>query len=307
MKRLFMLVAVSLLFSLVAPAAAQEASPESGESLLAALGYPELRVTSDGTTSDLPTELEAGRYHVILENTSALDIDLEFYQLPEGVTVEDLTAAFEEAEGPMFTPPDFFYDMVFNGGPASVAGESGEVVLDLTPGEWVVNLFTYDPATDEQGDSFQTVTVTGELAEMEDVPGAVEIVMAEMYFEVPDTLATGPQIWKVVNNGQQVHHVVLAGVPDGTTEDDVLALIESEFAGPPASPEAGATPVEAAEAGLSFEEVEDVFYTLLFSEGQANWYEVDVQPGTYAMLCFMPDPSGTPHVMLGMIEVFTVE
>jgi len=142
---------------------------------------------------------------------------------------------------------------------------------------------------------------------MEDVPGGVEIVMAEMYFEVPDTLATGPQIWKIVNNGQQVHHVVLAGVPDGTTEDDVQALVESEFAGPPASPEAGATPVDVAEAGLSFEDVEDVFYTLLFSEGQANWYEVDVQPGTYAMLCFMPDPSGTPHVMLGMIEVFTVE
>ncbi len=303
MKRLFMLVAASLLFSLVAPAAAQEASPEAGGSLLAALGYPELRVTSDGTTSDLPTEMEAGRYHVIFENTSALDIDLEFYQLPEGLTVEDLTAAFEEAEGPMFTPPDFFFDMVFNGGPASVAGESGEVVLDLTPGEWVVNLFTYDPATDEQGDNFQTVTVTGELAEMEEVPGAVEIVMAEMYFEVPETFATGPQIWHVVNNGQQVHHVVLSRVPDGTTEAQVLELVNSEFAGPPASPEAGATPVETA---LSFEDVEDVFFSLLFSSGQANWYEVDVEPGTYAMLCFMPDPSGTPHVMLGMVKVFTV-
>ncbi len=307
MKRLFAIVAVSLLFSLVAPATAQEATPGTGSSLLAELGYPELRVTSDGTTSDLPTELEAGRYHVIIENTSEVDIDLEFYQLPEGVTIDDLTAAFEEAEGPSFVPPDFFFDMVFNGGATSYPGETGEVVLDLTPGEWVVNLYTYDPETDEDSNIPTTITVTGEMAEVEDLAGAVEIVMAEMYFEVPDTLATGPQIWKIVNNGQQVHHVVLAGVPDGTTEDDVLALVESEFAGPPASPEAGATPVDVAEAGLSFEDVEDVFYTLLFSEGQANWYEVDVQPGTYAMLCFMPDPSGTPHVMLGMIEVFTVE
>jgi len=128
-------------------------------------------------------------------------------------------------------------------------------------------------------------------------------VMAEMYFEVPE-IAAGPQIWNVVNNGQQVHHVVLAGVPAGTTEDDVMELIEAEFAGPPASPEAGATPVETA---LAFEEVEDVFYSLLFSAGQANWYEVGIEPGTYAMLCFMPDPSGTPHVMLGMIKIFTVE
>lgn len=304
MKRLFMLVAVSLLFSLVAPAAAQEASPESGDSLLAALGYPELRVTSDGTTSDLPTELEAGRYHVIIDNQSALDMDLEFYQLPEGVTVEELTAAFEEAQGPQFVPPDFFYDMVFTGGPSSLAGETGDVVLDLTPGEWVVNHFSYDPETDENIDNFQTLTVIGEMPAVDDVAGAVEIVMAEMYFELPETLATGPQIWKVVNNGLQVHHVILAGVPDGTTEEQVLELINSEFAGPPASPEAGATPVE---AGLSFEDVTDVFDTLLFSKGQANWYEVNVRPGTYAMICFMPDPSGTPHVMLGMIEVFTVE
>ena len=106
MKRLFAIVAVSLLFSLVAPATAQEATPGTGSSLLAELGYPELRVTSDGTTSDLPTELEAGRYHVIIENTSEVDIDLEFYQLPEGVTIDDLTAAFEEAEGPSFVPPD---------------------------------------------------------------------------------------------------------------------------------------------------------------------------------------------------------
>ena len=28
--------------------------------------------------------------------------------------------------------------------------------------------------------------------------------------------------------------------------------------------------------------------------------------GTYALLCFMPDPSGTPHVMLGMVEIVVI-
>ncbi len=72
--------------------------------------------------------------------------------------------------------------------------------------------------------------------------------------------------------------------------------------GPPTTPEEGATQVEPM---LSFEDIEDVFSTLLFSEGQANWYALDLEPGTYAMICFIPDPSGTPHVMLGMVEVFT--
>jgi len=301
-----MIVAVSLLFSLVAPAAAQDATPETGASLLAELGYPELRVTSDGATSDLPTELEAGRYHVILENQGEVDIDLEFYQLPEGITIEDLEAFFAEvaeAEGPEFAVPDFFYDMVFNGGATSFPGETGEVVLDLVPGEWVVNLLTSDPETDEQTDSLQTLTVTGEMPEIADPANAVDIEMAEMYFNVPDTIAAGPQIWHVFNSGFQIHHLILSSVPEGTTKEDVAELAAA-FAGPPASPEAGATPVMPA---LSFEDVQDVFYTLLFSNEMSNWYELDLEPGTYAMICFMPDPSGVSHVMLGMIEVFTIE
>lgn len=305
MKRLFMLVVISLLCSLVAPAAAQEASPErtAESSLLAELGLPELRVTSDGTQFDLPEEIEAGRYHVILENQSEVDIDLEFYQLPEGVTTDDLMAAFDElSEADVFQFPDFFYDMVVNGGATSLAGETGEVVLDLTPGEWAVNLFTYDPETDENTNTLETLTVTGEMPELDDVPGAVEVVMAEMYFELPEEIETGPQVWKVLNNGLQLHHIVLSRVPEGTTEEQVLELASSF--GPPATPEAGATPVEPA---LSFEDVEDVFYSLVISEDQANWYALDLEPGTYAMICFLPDPSGAQHVMLGMVEVFTIE
>ena len=40
---------------------------------------------------------------------------------------------------------------------------------------------------------------------------------------------------------------------------------------------------------------------------QFNLFEVDLEPGTYSMICFMPDPSGTPHAMLGMVEVIVVE
>ncbi len=62
----FVLLAL-LVSSTVLTATAQEATPGAtpagGDSLLAGLGYPEIRVTTDGTTHDFPTELEAGRYH----------------------------------------------------------------------------------------------------------------------------------------------------------------------------------------------------------------------------------------------------
>jgi hypothetical protein len=31
-----------------------------------------------------------------------------------------------------------------------------------------------------------------------------------------------------------------------------------------------------------------------------------LEPGSYAFLCFFPDPEGTPHADLGMYEVFTI-
>jgi hypothetical protein len=311
MRRVFsllMLVPILLLGS-IAPAVAQEASPEpAGDSLLAGLGYPEIRVTSDGTTHDFPTEIEAGRYRIVLENTGDVEVDIEIVQLPEGITPDEVNAAFAEAEAsPVFVPPDFFYDMTWNGGVWALPGETRDAVLDLAPGEWYAAFTSYDPETGDEVDRSETmVTVTGEMPTVEEPAGVVDIGLVDMDFVVPDTLAAGPQIWRVQNNGLQIHHLVLLGVPEGTTEDDVMELSAMFAAPPPASPEAGASPIVAMPA-LNPDEVTDEYFTLLFSRGQFNLVEVDLAPGTYAMVCFMPDPSGTPHVMLGMIEIVVVE
>ena len=287
--------------------AAQEASPAAEPNLLADLGYPELRVATDGETNDFPTEVEAGRYHVVLDNQSdQLEIDLEFWQLPEGITLDDVIAVFEEAdETGDFGVPEYFYDMVFNGGPAAFPGQTGDAVLDLTPGEWIVNLYTYNPETEESTDNPVTVTVTGEMPELEEPTSDAVIEMVNMDFVVPESFTAGPQIWEVTNTGSQPHHVILSRVPDGTTEEQVIELAGS-FGAPPASPEAAASPV-VQPATLSFEDVQDVFYSGILSEGMYNLYDIDLEPGTYAMLCFLPAPDGTPHVLMGMVEIITVE
>jgi hypothetical protein len=295
--------------STVLSVAAQGATPgptAAGDSLLAGLGYPEIHVTSDGTTHDFPAEVAAGRYRIVLENTGDVEVDLEIVQLPEGITPDDVNAAFEEAEeSPMFVPPDFFYDMTWNGGVWALPGETRDAVLDLPPGEWYVAFSTWDVETGDEVASDETMfTVTGEMPELGE-PEGIEIGLIDMDFTVPATFEAGPQIWRVQNNGRQIHHLVMLGVPDGTTEEEVMDLAAMFAAGPPASPEAGASP--AAMPALNPEEVTDEYFTLLFSHNQFNLYEVDLEPGTYAMVCFMPDPSGTPHVMLGMVEIVVVE
>ena len=75
------------------------------------------------------------------------------------------------------------------------------------------------------------------------------------------------------------------------------------FFGMPATPEAGATP----RADAGFDDFAEVAFTGILTNGQVNWLAFDLAPGTYAAVCFIPDQdTGMPHVMLGMVEIFTV-
>jgi len=41
--------------------------------------------------------------------------------------------------------------------------------------------------------------------------------------------------------------------------------------------------------------------------GQSNFVELELTPGQYVALCFVPDPAtGQPHLVLGMITSFAV-
>ncbi len=281
------------------PVAAQDATPE-GESLLAGLGYPELVVTADGTDFTVPAEVEAGRYRLVLQNDSALSTELNLAQVPEGMTSGDVEAAFREAAEAEIPP--LIYELVINGGPQAEPGVTGDVVLDLAPGDWVFNLvgFGEEEEEDEGIDLYKTVTVTGEPPAVADPEAAVEVSLIDFDFEIADTVPAGPQIWKVAGAGEQPHHLVIASLPDGATEQQVIDLMNAFF-GMPATPEADATPA------LTPDTFVEVAFTGILTNGQVNWLAFDLAPGTYAAVCYIPDSgTGMPHVMLGMVEVFTV-
>jgi hypothetical protein len=44
------------------------------------------------------------------------------------------------------------------------------------------------------------------------------------------------------------------------------------------------------------------------SVGETNWISVDLEPGSYALICFIPDQRGDakPHFMHGMTKEFEV-
>jgi hypothetical protein len=291
---------VSILLSLsMLGSAAQEASPTSGSGALADMGFPELAITTDGMTAEVPTELEAGRYLLSVTNTSSdLDVDVELIQLPEGITPDDLLAAFMSEE-----IPEWFHDTMFGGGVSVKAGATTSVVLDITPGEWTINVHGYDDEFTVDNNMPTTVTVTGDMPTVEDPESAVTASMIDYDFEITQPVPSGANIWQLENVGSEPHHMVVFQIPEGTTEEQVLEAFMAFFA-PPASPEAVASPAATA---LNPDDLVEIFGTVIFSPDRSMWTEIDLAPGTYASVCFLPTPDGVPHIMMGMIQIFTVD
>jgi hypothetical protein len=91
----------------------------------------------------------------------------------------------------------------------------------------------------------------------------------------------------VVNAGAQPHEMLLGKLAPGVGLQEVLA-----FEGDPI------------EAGLLLELAGGLS---TIEAGATAWTTLSLTPGTYGMVCFIPDPaSGQPHTALGMATGFTV-
>lgn len=114
----------------------------------------------------------------------------------------------------------------------------------------------------------------------------VDVVATEYAFDVPAEVAGGVVEMRFTNTGGLPHEFGLARIEQGKTEADVKALIESGEEPP----------------GW----VEDVAGIPGLSPGESVAVTRTLEPGSYAFVCFFPDPEGTPHATLGMYEVFTI-
>jgi len=263
--------------------------------LLTALGLPEINlVATDTEVTGLPASVAAGRYLVTLEDQTA-DQEVETYMgiLPASTTLDqalaDLNANSEET-------PAWAYDATWAGGPNPYAGQTDAVVVDLTPGTWFVAFDRQTDSDSQPTDTGAALEVTGDAAATPvAIAGAVPVNMKEYTFELPTSIASGPQIWDMGNTGTEPHFMVLFGVPDGTTMTQVMGTVTTFMTGTPAAD------------ALGFEDLRDIYDTSFISPGQHMWIQLNLDPGTYAAVCFFADQeTGQPHALEGMITVFTV-
>lgn len=322
MRYLFSVVAMFLAMSLAVPVvAARDATPASG---LADAGLPELDVTMTTTAYEgIPDEVDAGRYLVSLtieEGASEFGGGIAFVQPPEGMTAQEFVDASigapdesgvgdvaatpvegaessPESDGEMSGIPGFVFDATYAGGTYSFGG-STEVILDLTPGEWIA--WADDPSLPQEPVVFE---VTGDMpADLVEPESAATITMSEYAFAVTDgELTSGSQTVRIDNAGGQPHFVGWFLLPDGTTEEEIEVVLDEEA-------EAEMTGTPAAYSGINpDEDLMPVVFTATQSSDTSIWITVDLEVGTHGLVCFFPDMSdGMPHAYHGMYEVVEV-
>lgn len=285
MKRsLILLIAVLLLAG--APATAQDATPEAEEPLLAGMGFPEVTITIANGEITVPAQVEAGRVLITYENLGEESSHPLLMQLPADVTLD---AAVTDLGPEAMEPPAWFLDATFPGFVGeTLPGETSHAVVDLTPGTHVV--------LDDAPVPFEVVAsdATPAAAGVPQADGLVRLF--EMGFEFPETVEPGRQVWEVTNTGDLPHELLLLRSSEPVTAEQILELFMME--------DERATPVG---GGPSLADIEPVGGLGWLSPGATAWTEVDLEPGTYAAVCFVFDPeTGMPHLMLGMVGTFTV-
>ena len=304
MRRIALLVAflASVVPLLLAPVAlAQEATPAA--TFPASLALPEVRITITDSGFDAPSEVAAGSVLLTVTNASTNaqeTADANLVLPPAGTSIDEVAALF----GPqMATPtmeegpaPAWIYQAIWAGGPIVPPGQTVQGVVNLTPGDWL--LVNDSPGAPQQP---QPVTVTAGAASpttMTEPAADVDVQLQEYAFlGLEQPVPAGPHLWKFTNIGKQPHIMVLFRGPAGITMDQIMTLLQMpENATPPPSIPYQESDFNFNEPGLG-----------AISAGQTSWLALDLEPGTYIALCFVPDEqTGAPHALMGMVQIFTV-
>ncbi len=115
----------------------------------------------------------------------------------------------------------------------------------------------------------------------------VDVSASEFTFKFATPIRAGRTSFVLTNAGGQAHFLAISQILPGHTMEEALA-----FEG------------DAEEAGL----IKDLGGSGLAAVGgeDEEVLNADLEPGAYAMMCFVSGPDGTPHALSGMAIPFTV-
>lgn len=245
-----------------------------------------ITATEEGreTRLSLPDSVPAGIVTAELTNNGQAFHEAQLIRLDSGHTPEEAlkVIATEGAPSPGWIHP------AGGTGPAPPGGSSS-ATQRLEPGKYMV--FDAPFANEGRGIGFGVATfkAEGEATDGE-LPAADATIEAYEYGFRVSGLSARENTIEFSNTGEEPHHVIAAPYAPGAT----LAEVREAFG----SAKRGGEPP------LDFE---NAVSTARIDGGATQVTELDLQPGKYALLCFVSDrDGGPPHVAQGMLAQATV-
>lgn len=118
-------------------------------------------------------------------------------------------------------------------------------------------------------------------------PHQMTVVATDYAFDAPNQVPAGMMTIHLVDNGAEMHHVAFLKLNDGKTMADVEQAMKSKGPMPSWAVDYGG--VNPSHPG----------------GGMATTTQM-LEPGNYALLCFIPSADGVPHFAKGMVRPLTV-
>jgi plastocyanin len=171
--------------------------------------------------------------------------------------------------------------------------EASNATLNLEPGNylWICLFNLPDGIPHVVGHGMAepfVVEAAGASHGSQTAPEADVVMRLVDYAFSPSTpLTTGRQMIRVENAGSESHEVSVVKLAPGKTIEDFLAWIRNPT-----------TPSETTWTGAGG--------VTSLAPGAEAYFEVDLTPGEYVLLCFVTAPDGRSHIDHGMIQRISV-
>ncbi len=241
-------------------------------------------VTATDFAFTAPDTITAGLEMFHLVNTGPSVHHLQIVALDSGKTVGDLMDAMKKP-GP---PPAWAR---FVGGPNSVApipGDSAVAWLTLPAGSYALLCMIPDTTGVPHfaKGMVRALTVTASAAPPASPPTPDIVIHLKDYdFVITGNLTAGAHVIRIVNDGPQVHEMLIGQMAHGKKAMDMVNWVErAHMRGgmPPIRPLGGATAL---------------------APGASEEVAVNLAAGEYGLWCFVPDAKdGKDHVLHGMVK-----
>jgi uncharacterized cupredoxin-like copper-binding protein len=244
---------------------------------------PSVAVTATDYALAAPDTLREGATTFRLTNQGKEFHHLWIIRLEQGKTMGDLLAALKS--GGHF--PAWARSM---GGPNAPRPEGGEAnaTLVLAPGRYVLacGIPGPDGVPHFMKGMIRPLTVVPAHAAASAPTADITMSLRDYSFVLSGVPVAGRRVIEVRNDGDQTHEVELVQLAPGKSVHDVLAWVEKPAGPPPGMPLGGVSPL---------------------ARGGVASFEVELAPGRYGMICFLPDvKDGRAHHEHGMIQEFEV-